>query len=178
MWYLAQYSTSTTSSRGSTLGALVALIVGLGIAFVIIVALWKVFTKAGQAGWKALIPIYSTVVLLQIVGLSGWLVLLTFVPFINFLFAVYLAYRVSKAFGHGIGMTILLMLFIGYIILGLGNSKYLGPINSSTPDHQPDPTPTPQPPIPPTNPVPPLQPPVTPTPPATLPPVPPGPVAQ
>lgn len=43
-----------------------------------IVALWKVFVKAGKPGWAGIIPIYNTVVLLQIVGYSGWLILLFF----------------------------------------------------------------------------------------------------
>ena len=41
-----------------------------------IIAQWKIFTKAGEAGWKSIIPIYNIVVLFKIVGLSPWLVLL------------------------------------------------------------------------------------------------------
>ena len=33
-----------------------------------IVALWKIFTKAGEPGWKSIIPIYNIIMLLKIVG--------------------------------------------------------------------------------------------------------------
>ena len=54
-------------------------------------------------------PILNLVVLLQLAGLSPWLVLLAFVPFVNIAFLVVFAialYRVSVAFGFGAGMTV------------------------------------------------------------------------
>ena len=51
----------------------VFIIIALVVA---IVAYWKIFTKAGEAGWKSLIPIYNSVVLFKIVGLNPWLLLL------------------------------------------------------------------------------------------------------
>lgn len=35
------------------------LFVWLVVAVVAIVAMWKIFTKAGEAGWKSIIPIYN-----------------------------------------------------------------------------------------------------------------------
>ena len=32
----------------------------LAVTILMIVAVWKIFSKAGQAGWKSLIPFYST----------------------------------------------------------------------------------------------------------------------
>ena len=46
----------------------VFLIVMLAIGVVMIASLWKVFAKAGQPGWAAIVPIYNAVVLLQITG--------------------------------------------------------------------------------------------------------------
>ncbi len=37
-----------------------------------IVSLWKLFKKAGKNGWEAIIPFYSTYVLIEIAGLNWW----------------------------------------------------------------------------------------------------------
>ena len=37
-----------------------------------VIPYWVIFTKAGQPGWPALIPIYSTYIELKIVGRPGW----------------------------------------------------------------------------------------------------------
>ncbi|MBX4201808.1 signal peptidase I [Candidatus Saccharibacteria bacterium] len=104
------------------------MLVYLAFIVVYVVAYWKIFEKAGQAGWKSLIPIYNTYIVLKIVGYSGWYLLLFLVPFVNILFAIYVAYKVAVAFGYGIGMTILEFIFgIGLLIIGFGDSKYLGP---------------------------------------------------
>ena len=36
------------------------------IAIVAIIAYWKIFTKAGEAGWKSIIPFYNVYTLLKI----------------------------------------------------------------------------------------------------------------
>ena len=46
-------------------------VVWLVVVVAILAAVWKMFEKAGRPGWAAIIPIYSTVVLLQITGRSG-----------------------------------------------------------------------------------------------------------
>lgn len=40
------------------------------------VAYWKIFSKAGEKGWKSLIPIYDQYVLCRIVGVSPWWLLI------------------------------------------------------------------------------------------------------
>ena len=57
----------------------------LYVAFIVVylVAAWIVYTKAGEEGWKALIPIYNVWVLLKIVGRPGWWLLLFLIPFVN-----------------------------------------------------------------------------------------------
>jgi len=44
------------------IGLVVALVV---VVLVMVVSLWKIFTKAGQPGWASIIPIYNTVVILE-----------------------------------------------------------------------------------------------------------------
>lgn len=46
---------------GLILGAFMIWIVALAIAYeiLLIVSYWKLFNKAGEKGWKAIIPIYN-----------------------------------------------------------------------------------------------------------------------
>lgn len=48
----------------------------IGIAVIIFVANWKLFTKAGEEGWKSLIPIYNTYIKINIAfnGSKNWLI--------------------------------------------------------------------------------------------------------
>ena len=42
------------------------------IWIITIIASWKILEKAGEPGWKSLIPIYNYYMLYKIVGMSGW----------------------------------------------------------------------------------------------------------
>ncbi|HYG83489.1 MAG TPA: DUF5684 domain-containing protein [Verrucomicrobiae bacterium] len=112
------------------------IIISLITVIASIVGLWKIFEKAGQKGWKAIIPIYNLVTLFQIIGRSPWLILiylLTPIPLIGAVAALILTiittHDLSRSFGKGVGMTILNVLFpfIGYPILGFGDAVYRGP---------------------------------------------------
>ncbi len=107
-----------------------ALIV-IWVAFVvfIIAAMWKVFEKAGQPGWAAIIPIYNTYIMTKIGGKPGWWVLVMLIPFVNIIFSIWLTNMISKSFGKDEGFTVGLILlgFIFWPILGFGSAKYLGP---------------------------------------------------
>lgn len=136
--YSGSYADSV--ALGTVSGAIAGMMTVISlISFVIavlqIVAMWKVFTKAGEKGWKAIIPIYNTVILFKIAGLSPWLVLVylaMFIPVIGSLVAlgltIYLAYNLAKSFGKGGGFTVGLILLapIFYMILGFGSAKYVG----------------------------------------------------
>ena len=52
--------------------SVVSIVIALIVAVVLIVAWWKIFTKAGKPGWTALIPIYNVIVMLQVVGRPVW----------------------------------------------------------------------------------------------------------
>jgi hypothetical protein len=108
----------------------VGMLVGLAFAVLVLAGYWKVFTKAGEAGWKAIIPIYSTIVMLKIVGRPWWWLLpLMFVPLLNVVLLVIVTNDLSKSFGHGTGYTLglLFLSFIFFPILGFGGSQYRGP---------------------------------------------------
>ena len=60
-----RYRYSYYYGRNSFLGFLTSgtgIIISLGIALFFIICMWRIFTKAGRAGWKSLIPIYSAYV--------------------------------------------------------------------------------------------------------------------
>ena len=43
-------------------------IIYLAFIVAVIAGWWMMFEKAGEAGWKSIIPIYNVIVLLKIVG--------------------------------------------------------------------------------------------------------------
>lgn len=95
----------------------------------VLAAMWKVFTKAGQPGWAAIIPIVNIYFMTKIAGKPGYWTLLCFVPFVNVIILIWLYNMVSKSFGKDEGFTAGLV-FLGFIfwpILGFGNARYLGP---------------------------------------------------
>lgn len=123
-------------------------------AILVIAGLWKMFTKAGEAGWKALIPIYNFYILMKIcwqptmfwallgcnlgVGLAYWLALSLgtsiwlYVALVLMIIAAVIRavffYNLSLAYGHGLGfffgLYFLEPLFM--IIIGFGSSQYAG----------------------------------------------------
>ena len=76
-----------------------------------LISRWKVFDKAGIAGWKSLIPMLSTVC-----GLT--------VMVINLIMNISLAARFGHGVLFGLGLTFFGPIF--YMILGLGASEYNG----------------------------------------------------
>lgn len=111
----------------------VAMIFGLLVALLIIVAMWKVFTKAGQPGWASIIPIYNLYIWCKIVGRPWWWILLMLIPFVNFIIAIILCIDLAKSFGKGVGFGLGLALlgFIFWPILGFGSAQYQGPAAGS-----------------------------------------------
>ena len=133
-------SQALATGIGAALGAFmgILLIIGIAIAVIQIVAMWKMFTKAGEKGWKSIIPFYNIAILYKISGLSPWLVLIyvaAFIPIINFIAAIalvvinlYQKINLAKGFNKSTGFTVGLILipFVFYLILGFGKSEYVG----------------------------------------------------
>ena len=114
-------------------------LVMLGIAVLGIIAVWKIFTKAGEPGWYAIIPIWNTIVLLKIVGRPAWWIVLLLVPLVNFVVLLMVMNDLSKSFGQGMGFTIGLVLlsFVFMLILGFGKATYVGPGGAPATAYQP-----------------------------------------
>jgi hypothetical protein len=96
------------------------------------VCLWKIFSKAGKPGWAAIIPIYNLIVWLEIVNKPLWWIILMLIPIVNFFVLIVLTHQLSLAFGQGVGMTIMLLFFIGYPILAFGSAQYQGQVRLAT----------------------------------------------
>ena len=111
------------------------MILGLLFALLIIVAMWKVFTKAGQPGWASIIPIYNLYIWCKIVGRPWWWILLMLIPFVNFIVAIILCIDMAKSFGKGAGFGIGLALLgiIFWPILGFSSAQYQGPAAAQRP---------------------------------------------
>jgi hypothetical protein len=128
--YLAVSKTASraASSAGIAVGFLTVfmLLIIIACAVLVIIAQWKIFEKAGKEGWKALIPIYNTYTLLQILNMEPMLCLLTLVPFANFMLGIVMDVKLAKSFGKTTGFAVGLILLspIFLMILGFGNVKY------------------------------------------------------
>lgn len=117
----------TSDNLANSGGAAGGLIGGL-IGYVLFVAaVWPFLNKAGQPGWTALIPFVAAFFIVRAAGLSAWWTLLYIVPIVNIVFAIIVALRLGKGFGHGAVFSVfLLWLFalIGYFILSYSGNTY------------------------------------------------------
>lgn len=115
-----------------------------------VVAYWNIFTRAGESGWKSLIPFYSTYTQYKIcwntlmfwiafIGVTVGFILNSVVGFISVFGAIMMfaasavqlvaLHKLSLAFGHGLGFTLGLIFLnpVFIMILGFGSSEYEGP---------------------------------------------------
>jgi hypothetical protein len=102
------------------------LLVMLACAVIMIASMWKVFTKAGQPDWAAIVQSDRT---LQIVGRPLWWILLMLIPLVNFVIAILVYIDLAKSFGKstGFGIGLVFLSFIFFPILGFGDARYIGP---------------------------------------------------
>ena len=120
-----------------------------------IVANWRIFTKAGEEGWKSIIPVYSDYVSYRIAWQTSyfWLtfglgivasciegfansngdnallmMIVALLRIIIGLIGILYSVKLAKAFGRGIGFAIGLIFLppIFMLILGLGDDRYYG----------------------------------------------------
>lgn len=130
MDYSYEYTSLETSSSAG--GMIVYMIIMLAVAVFSIVAMWKVFKKAGKEGWAALIPIYNLVVLFQISGIDPKKLFWFLLPFIGqiivFVYLIMAYINLAKAFGKSsgfaAGLIFLNVVFMG--ILAFDDSVYSG----------------------------------------------------
>ncbi|MBV6406450.1 MAG: hypothetical protein GFGODING_03240 [Flavobacteriales bacterium] len=98
-----------------------------------LVAQWKLYEKAGQPGYAAIVPIWNFIVFLRIVGRPAshlWLFLIPVYGQLYMLPRVWI--EVAESFGKNTFLDHLLVLLLnGLYILNLGLSyetRYIGPV--------------------------------------------------
>ncbi len=126
---LAVPISDTDAAAAAAAAATTGLVVGLISYVVVALALYGVFTKAGKPGWAGFVPIYNTIVLLEVVGRPIWWFLLLLVPGVNVVIAIILWIDLAKSFGKGTGFAVgLVFLSVIFLyILWLGSATYRGP---------------------------------------------------
>ena len=119
------FALSTGAGVGIGVGSFAALVI---IVFEI-AAVWRIFVKAGDRGWKAIIPIWNTLIVLKIVGRPWWWIFLYLIPVVWWIVYIIVYYDLAKSFGKGVGFAVgvILLPFIFVPILGFGSSQYVEP---------------------------------------------------
>lgn len=106
-------------------------IILLGIIFLPVISLWKIFEKAGEPGWQAIIPIYNLAVIMKIVNKPWWWALLALIPYIGFIWTIWGLNLLVKRFGKSelftVGVIILWFIFLP--ILAFGDAKFTKNLN-------------------------------------------------
>lgn len=128
---LMQKDLMPQQSAAEKMGAGFSLVLLLGllaVSILIIAGQWIVFQKAGQAGWKCLIPFYNMYILMIISGKPGWWMFLLFIPLVNLAIFLFAMLALAKKFGRselfGVGLLLLPMIF--FPLLAFGDSEYEG----------------------------------------------------
>ena len=134
------------------------LLMGMSLIFMFVIAVvvlyilayWMIFRKAGEAGWKALIPFYGTYIEYKLFWNNRmfvlWLIMALIAASFRFVsgpgaMAAQLAYfgvsvmhilisvKMSCSFGHGVGYALGLIFLtpIFLLILAFDESVYIGP---------------------------------------------------
>ena len=155
---LSQALEGLTKEEAAMGGAAVGIAIGMLVAGLIVwyvfqaIADWKIFAKAGEPGWKSLIPIYNIFVEYEICwsGMMGlvyavaivcanfltqgqavqnWKVIVACVLLIVALVLhIKQSMKLARSFGKGAGFGICLILFgpIARLVLGFGSATYVG----------------------------------------------------
>lgn len=130
-------------------GIVVLFLALISIAVIIlqIAGMWKMFEKAGEDGWKAIIPVYNYIILSKLVGVTPWWLLIVgicylccSIPFVNFVawlpavaayyyYFIILGLGTARSYGKedtwAVGLVLLPWLF--YPLIGFKKEeKYLG----------------------------------------------------
>jgi hypothetical protein len=91
-----------------------------------VAGMWKIFEKADESGWKALLPFYNLWVLIDVAGKEWWWFLVLFVPSANLAAWVIVNVGLGNKFDQrdAFGVLTSLFFFILYPLLGFGDYEY------------------------------------------------------
>ncbi len=116
------------AQSGGQGGGMFSTLIWLGVLALVLASMWKVFVKAGQPGWAAIVPFVNLYFLTKIASRPAWWMVLLLVPVVNFFVLAVLSIDVAKAFGKsaGFGVGLWLLGFVFYPILAFGSAEYHG----------------------------------------------------
>ncbi len=133
------YNSTGMAALIATLGTFMATfgIIIIGILVFSIIARWKLYVKAGKPGWASLVPIYSTIILFEIIGYKWYYIFflaLGAVPIVGqialILFTISYNIKLAKSFeqgtGFGIGLWLVSIVFTAIIAFDK-SIEYKGP---------------------------------------------------
>ena len=149
---------SVTKEEAAIAGGVVGAILGASAVIIVawiilqIIADWKIFTKAGEPGWKSIIPVYNYYIEYNLCwkGAYGLIFAVAYyifnlitsgdnVPNWQFILMIIIGIimmvlhfmeskKLAKAFGKGTGFGVFLFLLgpIARLVLGFGSAQYQG----------------------------------------------------
>ena len=119
------YTTTTYSTEAVDLSQIspVQWVFMIVVAIISIVAMWKIFQKAGVPGWHSIIPFLNMYDLMKISGYNGWLFLLLLLPIANIVMTILMYIGLAKKFGKSgwFAVGLIFLTFIFECILGFGS---------------------------------------------------------
>lgn len=125
--------------------ALILIFVG-GFMVLSIIPFWLSFKKMGYPGWWSLIPFFNTYKLAEaagrpgIWGLAGFLNVIPILGTLAFLYIWFVMMQdLARSWKKDSAWAILLTFlpWVGFLILGLGDSRYHGPAGPEPQHYQP-----------------------------------------
>lgn len=100
------------------------LLVMLPFIILIIASMWTLYKKANKPGWAAIVPIYNTLTLLEIIRKPWWWLFLVMIPGVGIIWGIWATNLFVKSFGkdEGFTMGVLLLPVVFYPILAFSKS--------------------------------------------------------
>lgn len=92
--------------------------------------LMKLFSRAGEAGWKGFVPIVNLWTLFKLVYGNGAKMLLLLIPFYNIYVSIKFALDTAKVYRQPfyVGIVLICAPALGYIFLAFFDAQYYGPV--------------------------------------------------
>jgi signal peptidase I len=108
-----------------------AIMIILILLFIIsVIGLYGIFQKAGEQGWKVLIPVYNLYIWVKIADKPLWWIIFLLIPYINIFMVMLLMVELLKGFNKDtIGNQVLCILFpfVFFPMLGFGKTSFIHP---------------------------------------------------
>lgn len=110
------------------------------LSLIMIISLWKIFTKGNKPGWASLIPFYNMIVLTQIADLSIVYFILLLVPIVQIYAIIKIYINIAKKFGKSssfaIGLVFLPIIF--FPILAFSDEEVKTPTETNNNNFNPE----------------------------------------